>query len=79
MFLRPDMYVDVEFRAPAPTGISVPAEAILDSGMQKIVYLETSDGVFEPRPVELGTSFGNRVTVKRGLAEGDRVVTSGTS
>jgi YHS domain-containing protein len=77
MFLRPDMYVDIEFRAPAPAGISVPAEAILDSGMQKIVYLETGDGVFEPRPVELGGSFGNRVTVKRGLAEGDRVVTSG--
>ncbi len=77
MFLRPDMYVDIEFRAPAPPGISVPAESILDSGMQKIVYLETSDGVFEPRPVELGGSFGNRVTVKRGLAEGDRVVTSG--
>lgn len=77
LFLRPDMYVDVEFRAPAPTGISVPAEAVLDSGMQKIVYLETSDGVFEPRPVELGSSFGNRVTVKRGLSEGDRVVTAG--
>jgi membrane fusion protein, copper/silver efflux system len=77
MLLRPDMYVDVEFRAPAPAGISVPAGAVLDSGMQKIVYLETGDGVFEPRPVELGMSFGNRVTVKRGLAEGDRVVTAG--
>jgi multidrug efflux pump subunit AcrA (membrane-fusion protein)/YHS domain-containing protein len=77
LLLRPDMYVDVEFRAPAPTGISIPAEAVLDSGMQKIVYLETSDGVFEPRPVDLGSSFGNRVTVKRGLAEGDRVVTAG--
>jgi membrane fusion protein, copper/silver efflux system len=77
LLLRPDMYVDVEFRAPAPAGISIPAEAVLDSGMQKIVYLETSDGVFEPRRVELGSSFGNRVTVKRGLAEGDRVVTAG--
>jgi membrane fusion protein, copper/silver efflux system len=77
LLLRPDMYVDVEFRASAPAGISIPAEAVLDSGMQKIVYLETSDGVFEPRPVELGSSFGNRVTVKRGLAEGDRVVTAG--
>jgi len=77
MLLRPDMYVDVEFRAPAPAGISVPAGAVLDSGMQKIVYLETGDGVFEPRPVELGMSFGNRVTVKHGLAEGDRVVTAG--
>ncbi len=77
LLLRPDMYVDVEFHAPAPPGMSVPAEAILDSGMQKIVYLETSDAVFEPRAVELGTSFGGRVTVKHGLAEGDRVVTAG--
>ena len=77
MLLRPDMYVDVEFRAPVPSGISVPAEAVLDSGMQKIVYLETGDGIFEPRAVELGTSFAGRVTVKHGLAEGDRVVTSG--
>ncbi len=77
MLLRPDMFVDVEFRTPAPAGISVPAQAILDSGMQKIVYVETSAGVFEPRPVELGTAFGSRVAVKRGLAAGDRVVTSG--
>ena len=77
LLLRPDMFVDVEFRAPAPAGISIPIESVLDSGMQKIVYLETSDGVFEPRPVELGPSFGNRVTVKRGLSEGDRVVTAG--
>ena len=77
MFMRPDMYVDVEFKTPSPVGLSIPAEAVLDSGMQKIVYIETSDGVFEPRGVELGASFGNRVTVKRGLAEGDRVVTAG--
>jgi RND family efflux transporter MFP subunit len=77
MLMRPDMYVDVEFRIPSPPGLSIPSAAVLDSGMQKIVYLETSDGVFEPRAVELGTSFGNRVTVKSGLQEGDRVVTAG--
>lgn len=77
MVLRPDMLVDVEFQVPAPVGISVPQEAVLDSGLQKIVYLETSDGVFEPRIVELGSAFAGRVSVKRGLVEGDRVVTSG--
>jgi Cu(I)/Ag(I) efflux system membrane fusion protein len=77
MLLRPDMLVDVEFQVPAPVGISVPQEAVLDSGLQKIVYLETSDGVFQPRPVELGAVFAGRVSVKHGLAEGDRVVTSG--
>lgn len=75
--LRPDMFVDVEFTAKAPAGISIPEEAVLDSGMHKIVYVETSDGVFEPRAVEIGTTYGDRVTITRGLAEGERVVTSG--
>jgi YHS domain-containing protein len=76
--LRPDMYVDVEIRTSTPTGISVPVTAVLDSGMHKMVYVETADGVFKPRPVELGPAFADRVTVARGLAEGERVVTSGT-
>jgi Cu(I)/Ag(I) efflux system membrane fusion protein len=75
--LRPDMFVDLEFSVPAPRGLSVPEEAVLDSGLQKIVYAETSDGVFEPTPVRTGTSYGGRVTITRGLNEGDRVVTSG--
>ncbi len=75
--LRPDMFVDVEFNSAAPVGISVPAEAVLDSGMHKIVYVETSDNVFEPRTVEVGAAFGNRIAVKKGLNEGDRVVTAG--
>jgi Cu(I)/Ag(I) efflux system membrane fusion protein len=75
--LRPDMFVDVEFSAKAPAGISIPEEAVLDSGLQKIVYVETSDGVFEPRRVEIGTAYRDRVTITRGLAEGDRVVVSG--
>jgi YHS domain-containing protein len=75
--LRPDMFVDIEFDSKAPAGISVPADAILDSGLRKIVYVETSDGVFEPRTVEVGEAFGGRIAVKNGLAEGDRVVTAG--
>jgi len=75
--LRPDMFVDLEFTAKVPAGLTVPQESVLDSGRQKIVYVETSDDVFEPRPVELGSAQGDRVTVLRGLEEGDRVVTSG--
>jgi RND family efflux transporter MFP subunit len=75
--LRPDMFVDLEFSIPAPPGVSVPQEAVLDSGMQKIVYVEVGEGVFEPRPVEIGTPYGGWVTILRGLAEGNRVVTSG--
>ena len=75
--LRPDMFVDLEFSAKAPPGLAIPQDAVIDSGLQKIVYVETSDGVFEPRPVILGTAYGNFVTVTSGLAAGERVVTSG--
>jgi membrane fusion protein, copper/silver efflux system len=75
--LRPDMFVDLEFNTQAPAGISVPQESVLDSGMQKIVYVETAEGVFQPRKVQIGGAYGNRITVTSGLAEGDRIVTSG--
>jgi len=77
LLMRPDMFADIEFNSSAPAGISVPADAVLDSGMRKIVYVETSENIFEPRTIQVGQSFGNRVAVKSGLAEGDRVVTAG--
>ena len=77
LVLRPDMFVDLEFSAKAPPGLAIPQDAVIDSGLQKIVYVEVSDGVFEPRRVILGTAYGNFVTVTNGLAVGEKVVTSG--
>lgn len=77
LLLRPDMFVDLEFSTKLPNGISISQDAVIDSGRQKIVYVETSDGIFEPRAVETGNAFGDRMTVSRGLAAGDRVVTAG--
>jgi membrane fusion protein, copper/silver efflux system len=75
--LRPDMFVDLEFQGEAPAGLYLPAGAVLDSGLHKIVYVETAEDLFEPRVIEIGPAFGGRVVVTRGLAAGDRVVTSG--
>jgi RND family efflux transporter MFP subunit len=77
LLLRPDMFVDVEFQVKAPAGLSVPAEAVLDSGTRKIVLVETSDGVFEPRPVEVANPYGDRVALAKGVEEGDRIVVAG--
>jgi membrane fusion protein, copper/silver efflux system len=77
LLLRPDMFVDLEFSTPAPPGVSIPQEAILDSGMQKVVYVESSEGVFEPRRVTVGIAYGDFVTVTSGLTLGERIVVSG--
>jgi multidrug efflux pump subunit AcrA (membrane-fusion protein) len=75
--LRPDMFVDLEFTARASSSIAIPQEALLNSGFKKIVYVETREGVFQPRTVTVGTAYGDFVTVTNGLAEGERIVTSG--
>src|SRR5471030_3180506 len=75
--LRPDMFVDVQLRIALPEAISVPAEAVLDSGLKKTVYVDSGEGVFEPRQVETGRSFDGRVQILAGLEAGERIVTSG--
>jgi len=75
--LRPDMFVDVEFPVTLPPALSVPADAILDSGLRKTVFVDIGNGFFEPREVETGWRHGNRVEITRGLEEGERIVVSG--
>lgn len=77
LLLRPDMFVDVELDVPAPAGISVPVDAVLDSGQHKMVYASPEDGVFEPREVITGARYGDRVQVVKGLASGERIAVSG--
>ena len=76
--LRLDMVVDVELPAPASAGLTVPVNAVIDSGGEQRVFVESSDGVFEARAVQTGWQSGDRVEVVHGLAEGERVVASGT-
>jgi multidrug efflux pump subunit AcrA (membrane-fusion protein)/YHS domain-containing protein len=76
--LRPEMFVDVEFLINLPPAITVPADAVLDSGLKKIVFMDLGNGCFKPQGVETGWRFGNRVEIVKGLKAGDQIVTSGT-
>ena len=76
--LRPDMFVSVSVPISLPPGISVPTEAILDTGLTKRVFVQKADGAFESRTVETGWQSGDRVQVVKGLREGETVVSSGT-
>jgi len=75
--LRPDMLVDVRLGVALPPAIAVPTDALLESGLSARVFVERADGAFEARDVQTGWRFGDRVEIVRGLAAGDRVVTSG--
>jgi multidrug efflux pump subunit AcrA (membrane-fusion protein)/YHS domain-containing protein len=75
--LKPDMFVDVELPINLPPAITVPADAILDSGLKKTVFVDRGNGFFEPREVETGWCIGNRVEVLKGLKSGERIAISG--
>ena len=77
MLLRPDMFVDVELPISLPPAITVPADAVLDSGLKKTVFVDHGNGFFEPREVETGWRIGNRVEIVKGLKPGEQIVISG--
>ena len=56
----------------------VPAEAVLRTGRRTLVYVaDVQAGRYRAVPVELGREVGDRLEVRSGLAEGDKVVVSG--
>ena len=79
LILRPDMVVDLEFSVSLPEATTVPADAVVESGLGTIVYVERSEGVFEPRPVQTGWRFGGRVQIVSGLEPGTPIVVSGNA
>ena len=52
--LKPGMFVDVEFPVDLPPALVVPADAIVDSGLRKTVFVDCGNGHFEPRLIETG-------------------------
>ena len=75
--LKPDMFVDVQFQVASARKLTVPAEAVLDSGTRKTVFVDRGKGYLEPRQVETGERIGDRIEILTGLKADERIVTSG--
>ncbi|MGO3183352.1 MAG: efflux RND transporter periplasmic adaptor subunit [Aequorivita sp.] len=62
------------------TQISVPASAVLWTGVRSLVYVKTNpnEPIFEMREVTLGTKNGDIYTIVDGLKNGEEVVNNGT-
>jgi membrane fusion protein, copper/silver efflux system len=75
--LKPDMYADAEINVGFGRQMSIPQDAVLDSGSDQTVFVALNDGYFEPRKVKVGQRVGDRVIVLSGLHAGEKIVTSG--
>ncbi|MGE0361650.1 MAG: efflux RND transporter periplasmic adaptor subunit [Vicinamibacterales bacterium] len=74
--LRPGLYGTAAFSVAGTPAITVPRDAVVDTGRQQHVFVVVGDR-FEPRPVTLGLQLADRVEVRTGLNDGDLVVTAG--
>jgi len=63
--------------APAGAVLSIPRSAVINTGRDMMVYVESSPGVFDLRKISTGPEAQGYFPVLDGLAEGDHVVTQG--
>ena len=74
--LKPGMFAELEVltnQASAPV-LAVPSSAVVDANGKKMVYIQNGNA-FQSAEVTLGQTSGDMVEVKRGLFEGDAIVT----
>jgi Cu(I)/Ag(I) efflux system membrane fusion protein/cobalt-zinc-cadmium efflux system membrane fusion protein len=76
--LRPGMFANVELSAAGVRGLTVPADAVVDSGTRRFVFVSQGEGFFEPRPVEIGARSHGLIEITKGLAEGEQVASGAT-
>jgi Cu(I)/Ag(I) efflux system membrane fusion protein len=74
--LKPEMFANLEIHVDYGNRLTVPADAVLDAGETKIVFVAKGDGYFEPREVKLGVKGQDMYEVLAGLSDGEEVVTS---
>jgi len=75
--LRPGMFANVTFHAPARRAAVVPTSALVLKDERNLVYVETAPWTFEARTVDIGFQQGEEVVLRSGVAAGERVVVKG--
>ena len=76
--LKPDMYANIYLDSVvSKDSLVIPQEAVIDSGLRKVVFVYLGKGKFQPREVELGVEGqDHQFQVLGGLSEGEEIVVS---
>jgi RND family efflux transporter MFP subunit len=78
--LAPGMYANVTLEMQnIPDAITIPIQALMQSGNNSSVMIVTAENRVERREVKLGAQDSNKVQVLSGLKEGDRVIAANLS
>ena len=76
LVLRPGMYVDVSLVSAARHALSVPTEAVIQTGTRGVVIVMDGER-FRAATVKTGVEMDGRTEILDGLKPGERVVASG--
>lgn len=74
--LKPQMFTNVEMKINLGKKLAVPSDAVINTGVRQIAYVDRGDGYFEPREVVAGVQAENLVEITAGLKAGDKVSSS---
>ena len=76
--LKPNMHANIYLHARiAGQSLVIAQEAVIDSGVRKLVFVALGEGRFEPRDVELGAEGNDsEFQLLSGLREGEEIVVS---
>lgn len=75
--LRPGLPVDAALNGAKQSRILVPRAAVVWSGGQAQVFVETGEGLFQPRDVAVAFATGDGLVLADGLGKGEQVVMQG--
>ena len=73
--LKPGMFVNVELHKSFGRQLTVPVDAVLNSGTRQVVFVDLGNGAFAPREVKVGERTQDYIAILSGLRAGERVVT----
>ncbi len=73
MQLKPQMFTNVELRIDLGRKLAVPEDAVIDTGLRQIAYIDKGNGYFEPREVSIGVRAEKLVEITAGLKAGDKI------
>jgi len=74
--LKPQMFTNVELKVSLGRRLAVPADAVINTGVRRVAYVDKGDGNFEPREVVTGVEAENLVEIMAGLKAGERVASA---
>jgi membrane fusion protein, copper/silver efflux system len=74
--LKPQMFATMEIQANQGERLSVPDDAIIDTGTRKVVYVDKGEGMFEPREVITGLKSDGLTELTMGVEPGEKIASS---